>query len=222
MLQRKKSNLQKVKNDLIQIGKDLYQRNMLAAADGNFSHRLDHQRILITASGVTKGRLTQNDFALMTLDHQVVQGRPSSEGPMHLTIYEHCPQAKYVLHAHPPTAIAWTIARPDLQELPTECMSEVILAMGRVPIIPYARPGTQDMGNQLIPYLPHCKSMILARHGALSWGESLQEALNGMERMEHVAQILLSAVKIGGITNLPAEEIQYLWHVREKMGNYTL
>jgi L-fuculose-phosphate aldolase len=55
---------------------------------------------------------------------------------MHLTVYQNCPEARAVVHAHPPHAIAWSIARPDLQYLPADSISELILAVGDIPFVP--------------------------------------------------------------------------------------
>lgn len=208
--------------DIIQAAKLLHAKNMLAAADGNISYYLSDDEILITPAGKAKAGLQPEDIAVMTLDNQIISGHPSSERLMHLAIYQQCKKARCVIHAHPPKAIAWTIARPDLAELPSECLSELILAAGRVPVAPYARPGTQDMGTVLKPFLPECRVILLARHGALSWGEDLQEALNGIERLEHTAEILLYAHLLGGITNLPAEEVNVLRRMRKDIGEKTL
>lgn len=141
---------------------------------------------------------------------------------MHLEVYKRCPEARAVVHAHPPTAIAWSVARPELRELPANCLSEVILAAGSIPFVPYARPGTKGMGDVLQPFLPERRVMILSRHGALSWGEDLEEAYNGMERLEHSAQILKNAADLGVLTELPAEEVAVLKEMRKKMGPKSL
>jgi L-fuculose-phosphate aldolase len=141
---------------------------------------------------------------------------------MHLAVYKKCPKAKAVVHAHPPTAIAFTVARPEMKELPAEALSELILAAGKVPVAPYARPGTAAMGEVLEPFLPASRVILLARHGALSWGEDLEEAYNGMERLEHISQILKSAEELGGITSLPREEVEVLRAMRAKMGERSL
>lgn len=211
-----------IKKDIIRTAQQLHQKNMLAAADGNISYRMNDNKILITPRGKAKSELKTKDIALITLKNEVLFGEPSSECLMHLTIYKHCPRARCVIHAHPPKAIAWTIARPDLTELPSACLSELILACGKVPIAPYARPGSQTMGEVLLPYLPHSRIILLARHGALTWGEDLREALNGMERLEHTAEILLHAHSLGGITNLPANEVTVLREMREKIGEKLL
>lgn len=203
---------------IIHTAQQLHQKNMLAAADGNISYRISDEEILITPTGKPKASLQPEEMAIITIDNQIIAGDPSSERLMHLAIYQQCSQARCVIHAHPPKAIAWTIAYPKLTELPSECLSELILSVGRIPIALYARPGTQRMGDVLQPFLPECRVILLARHGALTWGEDLQEALNGMERLEHTAEILMVAKLLGGITNLPAEEIAELRLLRQEIG----
>ncbi len=203
---------------LLEICRHLHQRQLLAAADGNLSYRLSEQEIVMTPSGVNKSRLKKQDLARLSLDGTVLSGRPSSERLMHLAIYKAVPAAQAIVHAHPPTAIAWTLARPEMKELPTEALPEVILAAGRIPVVPYARPGTLEMGSKLLPFLPDCRILILARHGAVCWGESLEEAANGIERLEQVAGILKLADELGGAVPLPFYEIRALRELRKQIG----
>ncbi len=207
---------------IIQVCKNLYSKNMLAAADGNISYRVSDNEILITPSGVSKASAKAEDICIIDIDGNVKSGNPSSERLMHLQVYKSCPEAKAVVHAHPPHAIAWTVSHPELTELPATCLSEVILAAGKIPFIPYARPSTQAMGDNLKPFLPDCRLMILARHGALSWGESLEEAAMGMERLEHSAQILYLSESLKELTHLPQDEVNALKEMRKKIGPKTL
>ena len=207
--------------EILKICQRLHARNMLAAADGNVSYRCDDEKIMITPTERAKAFMGEDELAIMDRTGKVLKGNPSGEYLMHLKVYEQCPTARAVVHAHPPTAIAWTIAYPDLVELPGRCLPEVILAVGKIPIVSYARPGTKDMGTVLEDFLPDNRVMILPRHGALSWGESLEEAYWGMERVEHCAEILKSARELGGFTDLPAQEVKALVEMREKMGSRT-
>lgn len=210
-------------SQVVQVCRQLHARNFLAAADGNVSVRVAPGKLLITPSGLHKGFLKTKDLALMDSEGHVIRGNPSSERLMHLEVYRSCPKARAVVHAHPPVAIAWSVARPSLKELPSDGLSEVILAVGRIPIVPYARPSTRSMGDRLVPFLKSgARVMILGRHGALSWGESLDEAYNGMERLEHSAQILMNAELLGGITSLGRSELAYLRALRAKLGERTL
>ena len=178
--------------------------------------------ILITPQGRAKASLQPEDLVEMDAEGHAHLGSPSSEKLMHLTIYQQCPLAKAVIHAHPPIAVAWSLARPQLTELVANCLSELILAVGAIPIVPYARPGTAAMGAVLRPYLPHSRVMILAHHGALTWGESLEEAFMGMERLEHTARTLLYARLLGGWQELPPEEIEFLRAKRQTLGERIL
>lgn len=214
--------IQQLSEEIIQVARQLHAKNMLAAADGNISCRLNEQEILITPAGKAKACLQADEMAIITLDNQIVKGNPSSERLMHLSVYQQCPKARCIIHAHPPRAIAWTIARPESTELPGECFSELILSLGRIPIAPFARPGTEAMGESLKPFLPEYRVIVLARHGALTWAEDLQEALNGMERLEHSAEILLYACSFGGITALPASEVAILREMYQKTGKGVL
>jgi L-fuculose-phosphate aldolase len=219
-----KSNMtrEEAGEQILEACRRLYARNMLAAADGNVSVRLSDDEILITPSGRPKGFISARDLAVIALDGRVVSGKPSMEREMHLAIYRRCPAAVSVVHAHPPHAIAWSLAKPSLKELPTEHLGEVILGTGGIPIVPYARPTTEAMGSSLEEFLPKSRAMILARHGAVCWGEDLTEAMNGMERVEHSAQILWLAEQLGGSKPLPSEEVDILRAMRAQMGDRLL
>ena len=135
-----------------------------------------------------------------------------------MAIYQNNSEAKAVVHAHPPHAIAWSIARPHDHEIPVNCISETILGVGKIPIVPYARPGSEKMAEVVKSCAEQHRVMILARHGALSWGDSLAEAYNGIERMEHSTLILKLASDLGELTELPSEEIEQLIQLRKELG----
>lgn len=196
----------------------LHDRNLLAAADGNISVRFSDDRIAMTPTAVNKFDLRPDQFSFLRLDGTVFSGAPSSERAMHLAVYRRCSEARVVVHAHPPTAIAWTLAHPELTELPSDALPEVILAAGRIPLVPYARPGTEAMGTELAPFLPGHRLLLLSRHGALAWGETLEEAVNGMERVEHAALILKTALELGGAKPLPDAERTALQALRARNG----
>jgi L-fuculose-phosphate aldolase len=217
------SSTSSIGHEIIKVCQLLHGKGWLAAADGNLSHKLEGSEILITPSGKAKAFLHSEDLARMEEGSgKPIFGEPSSEKWMHLSVYQKCPEARAVVHAHPPTAIALSVAFPEWRELPGTSLSELILAVGSVPIVPYARPGSQGMGESLIPFLPEHRVMVLARHGALAWGETLMEAYMGMERLEHTAVIIHKALQVGGLNPLPDEEIEHLQKLRQKLGNKTL
>lgn len=207
---------------MVEVCRRLHLRQLLAAADGNVSVRLDDGTLLMTPAGRSKANLAPDELAALQLDGQVLRGRPSTERAMHLEIYRRCPLARSVVHAHPPTAVAWTLARPQLAALPDEAMPELILGVGRIPIVAYARPGTEAMASALAPHLPACRVLILARHGAVAWGESVEEAYDAIERLEHAAWMLKLAEELGGAVPLPADEVAALRALRAARGGRTL
>lgn len=219
---RKHSTGSSHREQVVTAARRLYDKNILAATDGNISSKENDSQILITPSGKQKAFLYPEEIILYNIKDKDSKQKVSSELAMHLQIYKSCPKASFVIHAHPPSAIAWTIAFPKLKNLPYDILPELILAVGSIPFVPYARPGTEDMAKNIIPYLPHHKTLILTRHGALSWGESMEEALNGMERIEHTAHILMMAKKLRGLTTLPQDEIQYLQEKRKQIGDINL
>lgn len=187
-----------------------------------------------------KGRLEPSDFVLINTEGQKLDrpdllkvpastndlsslpAQPSSETIMHVMIYKNQPLAKSVFHAHPPTAVAYSVAHPLDQFFPLNFTSELILTLGQVPIVAYQRPGTSQMGEALIPFLADSKVLILQFHGAVSWGEGINEAYMGIERLEHAAEIYLKAQIMGGVGELPESEIQALVELRQKIGFKTL
>ena len=207
-----------IKKEILKYAQRAYHKNLLAAADGNISYRNENGEVLITPSGISKADLTPKEIASVSLDNRILEGKPSSERLMHLAIYNAVPEAKAIFHAHPITAIALSLARPNWRMLPIDALPEVVIATGGVPIAPYARPGTQEMGNVLLPYLPDYRLIILRRHGAECWGESIAEAYAGIERLEQICQIIKITETLGGAVSLPPEEIKELQNLRNQIG----
>ncbi|MBT7768160.1 MAG: class II aldolase/adducin family protein [Bdellovibrionales bacterium] len=205
----------------------LHDRNMLAAGDGNISlYQPDKRQVLISISGGTLVDLSPEQMVPIDLEgnsikRYTIKATPSSEKWMHLMVYQQASQARCVVHAPPPHAVAFSLANPGLTELPITALSEAILSVGSIPIIPYALPGSQQLAEQIKNYLPGHRVMIMARHGALAWGETVEEAFNGMERIEHVAYTLKLAQDLGGATSLGQDELRALTALRSELGERT-
>jgi len=211
-----------IREKIIETAAMLHHKNMLAACDGNISYRYDDNTILITPSGKPKFLLAEEDIAVVDMNGDVIKGKPSSEMLMHLEVYKMRADARAVIHAHPPTAVAYSIAHPAAEEIPGRSFSELILALGKLPIVPFQMPGSLEMGTALHPFIKNYKVMVLARHGALSFGEDLIEAYIGMERLEHSCEILLKAQSFGAVTELDEQTIDELHAMRKKIGDKTL
>lgn len=197
------------KEAIIEIGKRMYQKNFVAANDGNISCRVGDNMVWMTPTGVSKGFLTQDMLILVDLDGQVLAGerRPSSEAKMHLRVYRENPAVMGVVHAHPPAATAFAIARKPLDE---PIYPEFLVGLGTIPVAPYATPGTAQVPDSIAPFCKDYKGVLLANHGLLTWGKTLLEGWYRMESVEQFAHIMFFVNQIGGGKTLTGEQIGQL------------
>lgn len=206
-----------LREQVVLVGSWLYTAGLIVAADGNISVRLDNDHVLITPSGLCKGRLELDDLVVIDLNDRVVQSvggrRPSSERLLHLQIYQARPDVQAIVHAHPPYAIAATLAGVSLAE---EWLPETILTIGPVPTAPYALTGTVEMFASIEPFVANHQALLLSHHGAVTFGTTLEEAYMAMEQVEHSARILLAAQQFGDLKPLPPERVTQLRALRAR------
>ena len=207
-------NLDQLRQQMVALGKRLYDRQLLAATDGNFSVRLDESRLLATPSGLCKGDLNPADLVIIDLNGNHLSGerRVSSEILMHLEAYRQRPDVCAVIHAHPPQCIALMLAGHGLDR---PILAENVIFLGVVPIAPYARPSTPAVPASVRDLVRLTDCMLLDHHGSLTLGSSLTEALHKLEMMEHAARSYLAALQTGQVREIPAEEVKALTALRE-------
>src|SRR5579862_5690413 len=206
-----------LREDIVEIGRLVYQKGWVAANDGNITIRMGLDRILATPTGVSKGMMKPEDLIVIDMQGNKISGRKerTSEIAMHMTIYQMRPDIKSVLHAHPPVATGFaTAGRPlNLALLP-----EVIIGLGCVPLADYGLPGTPALTEPLVPYIPKYDAIMMGNHGAVSYGEDVYKAFFRMETVEHFARISLVAELLGGPTVLPKAEVDKLFDSRTRYG----
>jgi L-fuculose-phosphate aldolase len=207
-----------VKNELIQIGQRLLQRGYIAGADGNISFRLEEDRILITPSGLNKGRLSPDQLVIVSLDGKRLQGHlsPSTEMAMHLYIFRQRPEVNACVHAHPPYATAFAVAG---KRLPDNVLPEVVLCVGALPLTEYAPPGTEAVPEAIAPFVADANAFLLRNHGLLTIGGSLEEAYNRHETVEHFAHIVHLAHQLGNINHIPQDDFKRLEEIRRSLAS---
>lgn len=190
------------------ICKKLYEKNLIAGSDGNVSEKIKDQ-IFITPSAVDKSEIKPEDLCIIDYQGQALKGQPSSEKYMHLAIYKYQTKAKAIIHAHPPSAIALSLARPQWKNLPP-ALPEIIINLGEVPFVPYVTPGIKELGESLKDFIQNSKALILSHHGAVTWGENLKEAYLAMEQLEHSCKILCVSESMGTTAVLEKAEVKKL------------
>jgi L-fuculose-phosphate aldolase len=178
------------KESLVDIGRRIYVKGFVAANDGNISCKVGPNSIWVTPTGVSKGFMTTDMMIKMDLDGNIIKGKlkPTSEFKMHLRVYKENPEIMAVTHAHPPIATSFSIAGISLDK---PILPEAIVQLGSVPVAQYATPGTQDVPNSIAPYCKTHNAVLLANHGALSWGKDIYQAYYRMESIEYYASILM-------------------------------
>lgn len=211
----------RLRTALVEAGRRMDARGFAAGSDGNLSTRLDDERILITPSGLSKGDLDPEQILVVAPDgslassfHPARRGlRPSSEMQMHLVAYHLRPDVQAVIHAHPPHAIACTLAGVTLDRC---VLPEIIYHLGTIPTAPYATPGTPEGAAAVEGLVPHHDAMLLDHHGTLTLGESVPQALMRLEWIEQAAQVILAARGAGGgrVAPLPGPVVERLQRLR--------
>jgi L-fuculose-phosphate aldolase len=207
-----------VKEEIIRVGKKLWDRQYVDGNGGNISFRLKDNLVLCTPTLCSKADLTAEDICLVDLEGKQMAGkRPrTSEILMHLEIYKAVPQARAVVHAHPPHATAYAITGlvPPLCIIPE---SEVFI--GTVALSPYETPGTKTFAETVIPYAQKHNTILLANHGVVCWADSVTHAEWYMEVVDNYCRTLMLANQLGApITRIPPEKAADLLDIKRKMG----
>jgi L-fuculose-phosphate aldolase len=202
---------------LCEVGRRVWKREYIASNDGNFSVRLDGDRILATPTMVSKGFMKPEELPVVTLDGQQLSGplRVTSEVKAHLEIYRVRPDVRAVVHVHPPHATAFAVAR---KPLPKCILPEIELFLGEIPLTSYATPGTDEFAATLRPFLANHNAFVLTNHGALTVGSDPFECYYRMETLEQYCRILLLAANLGGWQQISEVQALELLQLREKLG----
>ena len=208
-----------IRKQICEIGRRIYDRGMAAANDGNISVKLCDNEYLCTPTGVSKGFMTPESICRVDREGKVLEAgegcRPSSEIRMHMRIYQKRPDVAGVVHAHPVYATTFAVAGTALT-MPV--IAEAVVTLGCVPVAPYAAPSTTEVPDSVEPYTEYFDQVLLANHGALTWGQDLMSAYYRMESVEFYAKLLYKAMQLGDPKQLDGRQVRKLYGIRRQMG----
>jgi L-fuculose-phosphate aldolase len=194
--------------EIVEVGRRLYDRGLVTATEGNISVSFQGG-LLVTAAGVSKGFLTPDMVLRTDADGRRIEGSlaVSSEIPMHVAIYRRRPDVRAVVHAHPPWATAFAVARVPLDQ---PILAESVLLLGPVPLVPYEPPSTPELAAVVGEAFARANAVLLANHGAVAVGETLSRAHQRMETLEHLARVTLLARLLGQSSPLSPDDVERL------------
>ena len=193
-------NEMEIKKLMCEIGKRVYDRNMAAANDGNFSVKISDNEFLCTPTGVSKGFMTPEYICKVDGKGNVIEAngnfRPSSEIKMHIRVYEKRPDVNAVVHAHPSFATSFAIAGIPLT---APIMPEAVISLGCVPIADYGTPSTMEIPDNIEMFLP-CHDAVLLENQidfeivsfCFLGGES--DAFSGYDKYQTNLELLVDSV----------------------------
>lgn len=210
-------NIHKIKQDMCDIGRRIYDRQFAAANDGNITVRVGENEVLCTPTMHCKGFLKPDDISLVDMTGKQISGRKkrSSEALLHLEIYRQRPEIRSVVHCHPPHATAFAIAR---EAIPQCVLPEVEVFLGDVPITQYETPGGQAFADTIIPFVDKSNVIILANHGTVSYGESVERAYWWTEILDSYCRMLMLARQLGHVQYLGDSKTRELLELKDKWG----
>ena len=211
------SRLETASESLLDAGRRLGARGLIAASEGNLSVRLDADRMLVTPAGRRKDELVADDLVVVWLghedrDHRSPNGQaPTSDLAIHLAAYAARGDIGAVAHAHLPASMALTLAGevPDPGALP-----EMTILLPRLPYVAFGMPGSADLAARVAIALsdgpePLATAVLLERHGAIAVGGDPAQAVDRLELVEVLCRtwrdaLVIRAARAGiGMVSMP-------------------
>lgn len=194
-------------DQLVMIMQRIYEYGMTTTSGGNLSIRDENGDVWITPSGIDKGALTRQDICCVKPDGTVIgPHKPSVELPFHLDIYKIRPDLKAILHAHPPTLVAFSVARV----LPAEnLVPDLSQVCGKVVMADYDVPGSEQLGRNIAKrFAEGYSTVMMENHGCVIGAKDLFSAFMAFETLDFCGRLQIDAQKLGTLHPLTAEQIE--------------
>jgi L-fuculose-phosphate aldolase len=209
---------QSIKEEIVRIGHKLWHRQYVDGNGGNISARISKDYVICTPTLLSKGDLQVDDLALVDLENRRLCGdRPhTSELLLHLEIYKTVPQARAVVHCHPPYATAHAIAGVVPQG---NLVPEQEVFVGQVAVSPYETPGTLEFARTIRPLAKKHNTILLANHGLVCWGDTVTHAEWYVEVIETYCKTVMIASQLRQpLPEIPPEKILDLLALKKRIG----
>lgn len=203
-------NEEQWRREVVHYAHKVYRCGWVANHDGNLTVRLDDSRLLCTPTAQSKGDVGLEHLIIVDDQNKVISGtrRPFSELQLHRAAYRARPEIGCVIHAHPPTASGFAVAGVSLDP---PFMAEPVVSLGKtIPLVSFFPPKDARLDSVIEEGFGKADVLMLANHGVLTVGATLEQAFLRMELVEHLAKIALVARQLGGPIPLDSSVVDAL------------
>lgn len=202
---------QQQKQQMVELARSLFERGYSAGGAGNLSVRLDQERILVTPTGSSLGRLEAERLSVLDLNGKQLAGdTPSKEAVFHLSLYANSPDCQAIVHLHSSYLTALScLADLDYDNALRAFTPYYVMRIGKLPVIPYYHPGDINLAHQLGKRSKESNAFLLANHGVVVTGRDLIEAVDNAEELEETAKLYF-ILRHQNIRYLSEDEVNFL------------
>lgn len=204
-----------IKQEIIKYGKLAEDKNLTPGVSGNMSARFG-DKVIITSSGSANGYLSEDDFAIIDFNGNVVEGdkKPSSEKLLHCEFYKKRSDINYIIHMHSPYLSSFASAGIALDE---PIMAENVFYFGQIPLAEYGLPSSNDLVIKTAKYFEEYNAVLMANHGFIVGDKTIQDAFLKLTLAESYAQVVLNTKILGGAKILSEEQVKKIYALRKKL-----
>lgn len=204
--------LEKLQKELIKYGEIAGSKGYSPGISGNISARLE-DKIIITSSGSANGFLTEEDFSVIDMDGNFVEGnpKPSSERFLHVEFYKKRPDVNSVFHLHSPYLTAFAASGCALEE---KVSPEIIYCFKEIPLAPYAIPGSKELVDKTSILFKDYDIVLMQNHGVVAGANTIKQVYLNLELAEEYAKTILFTKLLDGAKILASEEVEKILLLR--------
>jgi len=210
---------ERIKAEIVATGKKLWHRQYVDGNGGNISYRLGPNEVLCTPTLCSKHDLAPELICMVDLEGNQLAGSAArtSEILLHLEIYKAVPEAKGVVHCHPPHATAYAITG---RVPPSGIVPEFDVFVGPVALAPYETPGTKRFAETVLPFVKNYNTVLLGNHGIVCWADTVTHAEWFAEVLETYCWTLtIAAAQLGvPVSRIPPVKTQDLLNIKKRLG----
>ncbi len=183
---------EQLRAQMVVMARSLFERGYATGGAGNLSLRLPDGNILTTPTGSSLGRLQAENLSVVGPDGTHISGlRPSKEADFHLSIYHHKPECNAIVHLHSTYLTALSCLKDlDTYNAIRPFTPYFVMRIGKLPVIPYFRPGCRHIGEALSKLAPGHRAFLMANHGSVVTGKDFSDAVDNAEELEETAKLL--------------------------------